>query len=96
MKQVLILVVFFIFGSSCNQTTETEFWNNGEAVFDVKEIFSSERFPNVVTAKDGSIVASLTIPRADPNGSTRSRKRWGFIYYSNLAKEDGLKHVTYQ
>lgn len=43
-----------------------------------------------------SLQRSLTIHRADPNGSIRSRKRLGFIYYLNLAKEDGLKHIAYQ
>jgi len=79
MKQGLLLLVFFIVGLSCNQKTDNEFWNSDEAVFDVQEIFSSERFPNVVTAMDGSIVAIWGNKSYQARRSEDGGKSWGPI-----------------
>lgn len=50
-------------------------------------------------AKPGDLLAhdALTIHRADGNRSTtRTRKALGFIYYSELAREDAKAHAEYQ
>nr|MBI1232809.1 exo-alpha-sialidase [Cytophagales bacterium] len=74
-KQRLLANVLLVLSLSCSQPPETEFWNNGEPVFDVQELFSSERFPNVVTALDGTIVAtwgnkSYQVRRSEDGGKT--------------------------
>ena len=51
-----ISLIFLL--SSCKFTEKNPFWSDGEAFFDVQEVFSDERFPNVVIAKDGSVVTS--------------------------------------
>lgn len=52
--------------------------------------------PMIVEPGDIIIHHSLTIHRADPNTSVRTRKGLGFIYYSTLAHEDKVKHAAYQ
>jgi len=75
MRQIVFIVLLFIVGSCSRQKLENEFWNDGEEFFEVKEIFAGERFPNVVTAKDGSIVAtwgnkSYQVRRSEDGGKT--------------------------
>ncbi len=42
----------------CQTKDKNPFWNNGEAFFEVQDIFTEERFPNVVVAMDGSFIAT--------------------------------------
>ena len=51
---LLFLGTFF----SCKTTKTNPFWAEGAAVFDIQQLFSDERFPNVVVAKDGSVITS--------------------------------------
>ena len=43
---------------SCKTTRNNPFWSNGKEFFEIQELFSDERFPNVVVATDGTVVAS--------------------------------------
>ena len=51
----LLLIVLL---ASCKSDHKNSFWSDGVALFDIQEVFRDERFPNVVVAKDGSIVCS--------------------------------------
>ena len=53
---VLLFLLFFVL--SCNQGGNNPFWAEGETFFDVKKIFFDERFPNVVVATDGTVIAT--------------------------------------
>ena len=53
---VLLFLLFFVL--SCNQTGKNPFWADGETFFEVKKIFFDERFPNVVVATDGTVIAT--------------------------------------
>jgi sialidase-1 len=77
--------IVFVFGMfsmtimllSCKTEEANEFWGNGEAFFDVLQIFDSERLPNVVTATDGTIIAvcgwnNVRVRRSEDGGKT-----WG-------------------
>ena len=75
MRQSVFIALLFIIGSCANQKPKNEFWNDGKAVFELSEIFAGERFPNVVTAKDGSIVAtwgnkSYQVRRSEDGGKS--------------------------
>ncbi|WP_154856342.1 sialidase family protein [Cyclobacterium xiamenense] len=76
-KKVLGLILGFSLGCSSAQRGENAFWNEGNPIMEVKELFPTERFPNVVTAKDGSIVAtwgnqSYQVRRSEDGGKTWS------------------------
>ena len=72
---VFTLVVLFILFSSCCTAQNNPFWNEGQPVFEIQELFSDERFPNVVTATDGTIVATwgrenFRVRRSEDGGKT--------------------------
>ena len=50
-----IIISFFSFKTGQD---ENPFWNNGEPVFEVQQLFEGERFPNVVVATNGNVVTS--------------------------------------
>lgn len=61
MERIIISgLVFFVFavGFSCRTTQSNHFWSGGKPFFEIQELFFDERFPNVVVATDGTIVAS--------------------------------------
>jgi sialidase-1 len=71
---ILLLILLF---SSCASIKKNPFWNRGEMIFDVQELFSEERFPNVVVATDGTVIATwgrenFRIRRSEDGGKT-----WG-------------------
>ena len=75
-KTVLSLLVFS-FLMSCNRAEENPFWSDGAERFEAQEIFSDERLPNVVVAKDGSVLAvwgwgNFRVRRSEDGGVT-----WG-------------------
>ena len=80
MKKLFILITTFllpIIFLSCSKPMDNPFWSDGEQFFDVQEIFFDERFPNVVTATDGSIIATwgrenYRVRRSEDGGET-----WG-------------------
>ncbi len=69
---VLLLIL-----SSCNRREENPFWDDGTEKFEVHAIFDGERFPNVVVAMDGTVIAtwgrdSYKVRRSEDGGNT-----WG-------------------
>ena len=44
--------------SSCLTLRNHSIWTKGEKLLEVQDIFFDERFPNVVVAMDGSVVAT--------------------------------------
>jgi sialidase-1 len=74
--------VFSLFGLtmillSCKTEEKNEFWGDGTPFFEVQEIFSDERFPNVVVATDGTVVTTwghknFMVRRSEDGGKT-----WG-------------------
>lgn len=67
----LIMLLFF----SCHEKEENPFWNDGEEYFEVTEVFDEGRFPNVVIAKDGSVVTTwgnkkYEVRRSEDGGSS--------------------------
>ncbi len=70
---VIMIILFF----SCTQTEENPFWGDGQERFEVQAVFEGERFPNVVVAMDGSIIATwgnkaYQVRRSEDGGSN-----WG-------------------
>ena len=68
----LLLIVLL---ASCKSDQKNSFWSDGVALFDIQEVFRDERFPNVVVAKDGSIVCSwgsenIRVRRSEDGGAT--------------------------
>ncbi|WP_209332232.1 sialidase family protein [Lunatimonas salinarum] len=76
MNQSFLFGLLFLLGASCSQKAENAFWNDGKAFFEVHEIFSSERFPNVVTAQDGSIIATWGNKKYQVRRSEDGGKTW--------------------
>ncbi len=74
---IIFLLFFYAFFISCSSSERNPFWNEGSPLFETQEIFSNERFPNVIVAKDGSVIASwgsqnIRVRRSDDGGET-----WG-------------------
>nr|MBI1232482.1 phytanoyl-CoA dioxygenase family protein [Cytophagales bacterium] len=67
-----------------------------QGISDYREADRLVEIPMIVAPGDMIVHHSLTIHRADANASTRSRRGLGFIYYSDLAREDRVKHAEYQ
>ena len=63
--------------SSCNTSQINPFWNNGQPFFEIQELFTDERFPNVVTANDGTIVTSWGRENFRVRRSEDGGKTWG-------------------
>ncbi len=53
------------------------FWGDGSPFFDVQQVFSDERFPNVVVATDGTVVASWGSRNFRVRRSEDGGKNWG-------------------
>lgn len=76
MKRIF-LVILALWCISCNTARVNSYWNGGQAFFDVKELFTDERFPNVVVATDGSVIATwgrenFRVRRSEDGGNS-----WG-------------------
>lgn len=74
----LLLLSAFI-TLSCTRSAENPFWGDGQERFEVQPVFEGERFPNVVVATDGSIIATwgrdtYQVRRSEDGGET-----WGDI-----------------
>ena len=80
MKQTLIIATWLLLMGillSCQSNTHNSYWSEDGEFFEVQQVFSNERFPNVVVASDGSIVASwgsedFRVRRSEDGGQT-----WG-------------------
>jgi sialidase-1 len=74
--QFKLLIVFVVF-LSCKTEKKNAFWDDGQPFFDVQQIFDDERLPNVITAKDGTVIAvwgwnNVRVRRSEDGGKT-----WG-------------------
>ena len=74
---LLLLTLAII--SSCSYENETSIWTKGAEFIEIQQIFDDERFPNIVVATDGTIIATwgrriYQIRRSEDGGAT-----WGPI-----------------
>ena len=79
MKTYIYPFVIFVLASlvSCSDRNNNPFWGDGTELFDIQEVFSDERFPNIVIATDGTVIATwgsehYRIRRSEDGGVT-----WG-------------------
>lgn len=75
---VCFVLLLFLFSISCT-AQENSFWNEGIEEIEIQKIFEGERFPNVVVAKNGTVIAtwgsnSFQVRRSEDGGET-----WGEI-----------------
>ncbi|MCC5930364.1 MAG: exo-alpha-sialidase [Cyclobacteriaceae bacterium] len=61
----------------CQQNRSIYYFGEDTPIFDTHEVFSGERFPNIVTAMDGSLVASWGNQCFKVRRSTDGGKNWG-------------------
>ena len=73
----IIAVSLLLFVFSCKTREKNPFWANGNKFFDVQEIFFDKRYPNVVVATDGTIIASWGRDRYRIRRSEDGGKTWG-------------------
>jgi sialidase-1 len=74
----LFSVLFFsLLLVSCATGRKNSFWANGAATFDVQELFSDERFPNIVVGTDGTVLASWGREKYRVRRSEDGGKTWG-------------------
>jgi len=76
-SRIIGLIAILVIISSCISQHKNPFWNDGKEFFEVQQIFDDERFPNVVVAADGTVVATwgsnnFRVRRSEDGGST-----WG-------------------
>ncbi len=79
---------------SCQQADNNPFWNGGKEFFDSQQLYTSERFPNVVVAMDGSVIATwgtsgFQVRRSEDGGIT-----WEDLSVSDVLP-DGPQHHDY-
>ena len=72
----LFLIVTLL---SCKRMENNPFWGNGEEFFEIQKVFDGGRFPNVIIAMDGSVIATwgsknYMVRRSEDGGNT-----WGPI-----------------
>lgn len=53
------IILFFLIGVllSCNRVKENPFWADGKEFFELHQIFSDERMPNIVVTASGTVLA---------------------------------------
>jgi sialidase-1 len=69
------MFTLFILLFSCKTTKISTFWDDGKEFLEIQQIFDNERFPNVVVATDGSVVATwgsknMRVRRSEDGGKT--------------------------
>lgn len=75
MSKLTLAILLILILAACRRKEENPFWNNGLEIFEVQSIFDDERFPNVVVAKNGAVVATwgshhLRVRRSEDGGVT--------------------------
>jgi len=75
LKIFLSLALFICISFSCKTVEKSAFLKNDKEFFDVQRIFDDERFPNVVVAKDGTVVTTwgrkdYRVRRSEDGGKT--------------------------
>lgn len=68
-----ILITLF----SCTHEKPNPFWGDGKELFDIQDVFSDERFPNVVVAMDGTVIATWGSEHYRIRRSEDGGKSWG-------------------
>jgi sialidase-1 len=69
-----VVLGFFTF---CDSAPKNSFWGDGTECFEVEQIFFDERFPNVVVATDGTIIATWGSNHYRVRRSEDGGKSWG-------------------
>lgn len=72
-----LLMITFALLFSCQSNKQLDIWTDQNEQFEVQQVFSSERFPNIVAAMDGSLLATwgnskVVAKRSEDGGIT-----WG-------------------
>lgn len=62
---------------SCTSKEKNPFWNGGKELFELQQIFDGERFPNVVVARDGTIIATWGRNSYQVRRSVDGGETWG-------------------
>lgn len=76
---VSIIIFFIAVNISFSQTVQNPFWHSGVEILDKNQLFNSERLPNLVVAKNGSIIAiwgwgKVRVRRSEDGGRTWSKE----------------------
>src|SRR5690625_3617362 len=76
-RAFLVILLAVVSSSGMAQHNVNPFWHDGEPVIEIQQIFSDERLPNIVVAKDGSVIAvwgwgEVRVRRSEDGGET-----WG-------------------
>jgi len=74
---LLYLVSFLAFFQSCKSSEKVQDSGKDKPVFEVQQLFPDERFPNVVVASDGTVVATWGSKNLRARRSTDGGKTWG-------------------
>ena len=77
MKQSLIVFIFSLLLFSCETNTDLTTWLNDESFFDSQNLFSNERFPNLVISNEGTLIAKWGSSKVIAKRSTNGGKSWG-------------------
>ena len=77
MRFKIIIATWLVASSliSCKSTTKNPFWSDDHPFFEIQEIYSNERFPNVVIGTDGTVITSwgsknFRVRRSEDGGET--------------------------
>jgi sialidase-1 len=92
-KSSFLSLVLTVALFSCKQAEDNPFWGEGEQLFELQEVFTGERFPNVVVAMDGSVIATwgsntYKVRRSEDGGAT-----WGPVI---TVADPGRKHMAHK
>ena len=77
--------------SAAPAETENPFWTDGEPVLEIQEIFTGQRFPDVVVAMDGTVIVfrcqnhPITLRRSEDGGKT-----WGPEIATSQTRHEAL------
>ena len=77
MLTISVTGILFSIVAGCSMLKKNSLWSDGQPHFEVQEIFTDERFPNVIIATDGTVLAvwgsrNLKVRRSEDGGKT-----WG-------------------
>ena len=76
-RVIIVFLMVATISQSCKTAEKNPFWADGEAFFDIQQIFSNERFPNVVVANDGTVVTTWGNKNMRVRRSQDGGKTWG-------------------
>ena len=73
-----IIIPFLILAGCAGLVDENPYWHGGNEFFDTQRIYNDARFPNLVVAKDGSVLATWSRDTAyETRRSEDGGKTWG-------------------